>query len=94
MFELYEKGFINYVENNARLSVPRQRNDGFGGRPDDDDEHKRAYRKKVLDEFAPKSKELYQMFELYEKGFKNYEENKEGLKRYGIGKYLNMMGGR
>ena len=34
------------------------------------------------------------MFELYEKGFKNYDQNKEGLKRYGIGKYLNIISGR
>ena len=55
MFDLYEKGFKNYDENKARLSAPRQRNDAFGGRPDDDDEQKKAYRKKVLSEFEPKS---------------------------------------
>ena len=51
MFELYEKGFINYEENKARISVPPQRNDAFGSRPDDDDEQKKAYRKNVLAEF-------------------------------------------
>ena len=55
MFDLYEKGFKNYDENKARLSVPRQKNDALGSRPDDDDEQKKAYRKKVLAEFEPKS---------------------------------------